>query len=405
MRRFRDFWVLLVWIGIPLLVGSLITTVIGGAGGAPPNAKLFLADQDQSIVSSLVVTFFGQDQISQLIELELVDEEEGKSRLADGEGSALLIIPVGFGDAVINENETELLLLTNPSQQILPAMIEETTSLLVDGAFYIQRIFGEEFQTISATFSPIEGESFAPQDSTVSELAVAINQKMGRISEIIFPPLLEVQTLESEENTNNESFNFGLLFFPGILLMALVWTAQGLSDDFWKEREIGTMRRLMSTPKTANSFITGKTLGTVILMGGVLLIVLSIGFLYHGLPLIKLPLSLLWLILGGLVFYALMTLVQLLSPTHKAGSMITSISTFPLLMVGGSFFPFETMPAWMTAIGKWTPNGLILDGLKNYFLDRLDTIAFLQGTLILFGAAAILLMLVAWRSRTFARGA
>ena len=28
-----------------------------------------------------------------------------------------------------------------------------------------------------------------------------------------------------------------------------------------------------------------------------------------------------------------------------------------ILFLGGSFFPFEAMPDWLAAIGRWTPNG------------------------------------------------
>ena len=37
---------------------------------------------------------------------------------------------------------------------------------------------------------------------------------------------------------------------------------------------------------------------------------------------------------------------------------------FPLAMMGGSFFPFEAMPAWMAAIGRRTPNGWAVEQLK-----------------------------------------
>lgn len=375
-----------------------------GGSGVAPTAQLLLADEDQSLVSSLVVNFFSQEQVSQFIQLEAVEREEGKARIADGDGSALLIIPEGFADAVINETKTELLLLTNPSQQILPAMIEETTSLLVDGAFYIQRVFGDELQVITTFLAPDGGEGVSPQDAEISDLAVGINQKMARLLQYIFPPLLEVQVTTAEGDVDPQSTDFALLFFPGILLMALVWTAQGLSDDLWTERELGTLRRLISSPRPVFSFVIGKIFGSAILLAGVLIIVLLIGFLYFGLPVIKLPIALIWLVLGGLIFFALMGLVQLVSPTHRAGTLITSVATFPLLMIGGSFFPFETMPGWMAAIGQWTPNGLILEILKNYFLDRLELMAFLQGFVVLLLSAAVLLSLVAWRSKSFARG-
>ena len=37
---------------------------------------------------------------------------------------------------------------------------------------------------------------------------------------------------------------------------------------------------------------------------------------------------------------------------------------FPLLMIGGSFFPLEVMPPWMARVGRWTPNGLAVAEIK-----------------------------------------
>ena len=43
---------------------------------------------------------------------------------------------------------------------------------------------------------------------------------------------------------------------------------------------------------------------------------------------------------------------------------------FPLIMIGGSFFPFEVMPAWMARIGRWTPNGLASRNVKQILFGQ-----------------------------------
>ena len=57
LRRYRrDPWSLLMWAGVPLLVGALITAVMGGVGGRPkPTAHLLVADEDQSFISNALV--------------------------------------------------------------------------------------------------------------------------------------------------------------------------------------------------------------------------------------------------------------------------------------------------------------------------------------------------------------
>ncbi len=45
---------------------------------------------------------------------------------------------------------------------------------------------------------------------------------------------------------------------------------------------------------------------------------------------------------------------------------------FPLMMVGGSFFPFEAMPAGMAFVGRMTPNGWALEQLKRILLGKVE---------------------------------
>ena len=51
---------------------------------------------------------------------------------------------------------------------------------------------------------------------------------------------------------------------------------------------------------------------------------------------------------------------------------MTSFITFPLLMIGGSFFPFEIMPDWLASVGRWTPNGWALEQLKAILAGGVD---------------------------------
>ena len=87
--------------------------------------------------------------MEEIPDAEEVPEEEGRARMAKGDGSALLIIPEGFADAVLLEEPTELVLLTNPSQNILPKIIEETLSIVADSVFYLHRLLGDQVRKIA----------------------------------------------------------------------------------------------------------------------------------------------------------------------------------------------------------------------------------------------------------------
>ncbi len=61
------------------------------------------------------------------------------------------------------------------------------------------------------------------------------------------------------------------------------------------------------------------------------------------------------------------------------------------MMAGGSFFPFETMPPWMAAIGKRTPNGWALQRLKEIVSGRADA-ADLAAPAVLVAAVIVVLL-------------
>ena len=56
LRRMADPMALLIWIGIPLVLGGLITLI--SSDGAPPRVRVLLVDQDDSFVSGLLVGAF-----------------------------------------------------------------------------------------------------------------------------------------------------------------------------------------------------------------------------------------------------------------------------------------------------------------------------------------------------------
>mgnify|MGYP001823421921 CR=1 FL=1 len=126
-RWFQDKSSFLIWLGIPFLIGGLLTSMMDGGDGGKPQGTLFIADLDDGLLSGLVAGAFGQGELGELIVVETVSVEEGTERIENGEGSGFLIIPEGFTDAFINDEPVTLTLKTNPSQTILPGIIRDIT--------------------------------------------------------------------------------------------------------------------------------------------------------------------------------------------------------------------------------------------------------------------------------------
>jgi len=357
LARWRqDKTAFLIWLGIPFLIGGLITSMIDGGGGSPTGV-LLIADQDSSLLSGFVAGAYSQDQLGELIVVEQVSIEEGEARINDGEASGFLTIPEGFQEAFLNETPVTLTLKTNPAQTILPGIIEDVTEILLDLGFYAQRLLGSEIQQIKNA-----DENGLPNDVFVSGVAVDIQHKIDKVAPMLSPPVLDVVIIEPPPAEPQP--DIALLFLPGIILMAVLFSSNSLAADYWEEREKGTLRRLVSTPGMLSGFVAGKAVAALVVMGLIATITLTIGFAYHDVAWSKFVSSLLWVSLGGVGLFAWFAALQMLFPNNQAANLVTTILLFPLMMAGGSFFPLAALPDWIAGIGRMSPNGFIVDRLS-----------------------------------------
>ncbi len=396
-RWWQDPMAALLWLGIPFLIGGLITATVDGGDGGSPTGILLIHDQDDSLLSGLVAGAYSQGQLGELISVEQVSLEEGNERIDAGEASGFLLIPDGFSAAFLQGEPVTLTLRTNPAQTILPGIIQDVTEILLDLGFYAQVLFGPEIEQIQNA-----GDDSVPDDIFAADIAVQIQGKVDTISPLLFPLAFDVEIVEPPPEEPKP--DIALLFLPGIVLMALLFAAQGLSADYWKERETGTLRRLVSTPGLLSRFVYGKALAAALVLAALGGVTLTLGFVYHDLAWNKFLPSLLWTTLSGVGLFAWFAALQMLFPTSKAANLLTSILLFPLLMMGGSFFPLDVLPDWIAAIGRLSPNGFVADRLTRELTSATAWSYDLESWTIALATTVSGLAFCTWRLRTgFAR--
>ncbi len=402
-RRLTDRWVFLYWVGIPLVIGTIVTVGTGGSAGPQPVAELVVVDEDESFVSSMLLTSFEQGELKERIRADSASREIAEQRISQGEASALLVIPSGFGQAVLRDQSTHLTLKTNPAQTILPRIVEEVLNVEVDAVFYAHRIFGEELRGIADLIDAADGAA-PPNEEAIADISVQISRVVEQVVPYLIPPAIAVEMLE-DPGSAEQPASFAFLFFPGVLMMSTLLIAQGLSGDVWSEREGGTLSRMVSMPHGLSSYLTGKLIVAGLIFLLICSLLLPAGFFYHNVSFAKLPLASVWLTLAGCLLYLLMLTIQLSCPTRKSAGLFTTLVLFPLMMLGGSFFPFETMPAWMATIGKWSPNGIMLEHLKRFLVDQHTLVGMLSVALaVVAGTCVLLAVATTMIHRSFARG-
>lgn len=396
--RRRDPAAIAIWVGIPLFIGSLFGLLFASGGGPAPQAHVLLVDEDDSFVSRFLASAAagGGTGGESPIRLERVaGRAEGQARIDAGEATALLVIPAGFGEAVLREEPAKLTLVTNPAQRILPLVVREMLEILVEAAFYAQRLAGEPLRKIAE--GPSDNDF--PSNAEIAAISTGINDALRRIRTVVFPPVITVD-FPAADLAQETSRSDGELFFPGLLIMSLVFVAQGMTEDVWTEKEGGTLRRALTTPNAPALLLGGRLLACAAIVATVAAAGLALGVFVYGFPVRSVPLALAWLIYTGCALLTFFTVAQMLGGSRRGGTLITLLILFPLVMIGGSFFPFAMMPGWMVSAGRLTPNGQAVVQLESILRGTFDPYGFAVAAFAMgIPATALFLLAARWLPR------
>ena len=358
LSRWRqDVIAIAIWLGIPLMIGGLMTALMDRGDDGGPMGTVLIADQDESLVSGFIVSAFSRGEMSELLAVQTVTVEEGTALIDAGEASGFLVIPDGFQEAFLGNTAATLTLKTNPSQTIIPGIIEDVTEILLDAGFYLRALFDSELRLID------DGDGLeVSDDAQFAAISLGIKHKFEQLEPHLNEPLFDLEVVEPPPSEPRP--DYGILFLAGVVLMSLVFAAQGLSSDFWTERDSGALQRLVSAPGVLRRFVSGKVCAAAVLMALIGGVPLLLGFLYHDIAWQKLLPSMLWITVAGVGLFAWFAALQMMLPNSRAANLLTTLIIFPLLMMGGSFFPLDALPDWLAAIGRLSPNGYVVERLS-----------------------------------------
>jgi len=193
-------------------------------------------------------------------------------------------------------------------------------------------------------------------------------------------------------NPEMHSANFMIPGITGIILYFL--TALFTALSIVREREQGTIEQLIVTPIRPLELIVAKVVPYVFIAFFDVLEVLAIGVFWFGVPVrgslgLLLALSVLFL----LTSLGIGISISSVASTQQEAMLLTFLTLFPSIFLGGFFFPIEAMPGWLQALTYVVPlrymlaiiRGIILKGVGLEILYP-EVIA-----LLIFGVAIVLL--------------
>lgn len=352
-RKWKNPFVILGFLFIPIVFTVIFGMVFGSGGeGTLPQVKIFAADNDQSLISKLLLGALTQGELNELIELEAIEEDEGRKLLDRGKASALLIIPENFGQNIWDGQSTEILLIKNPAEQFLPQIAEEILDTMTLVLSSLRHLFANELDTVREL---ADLEEFP--DEAISALSLQFKDRIDGASKYLFPPVISLKQITlSEEKEDVEDLSVQAHILPAIAVMFLLFICNAVFEDILSEKESGTLMRLRISPVNLTEYIWSKiVISTLIgiLCTSLLIILGRVLFSIHwGDPaaVVLLVLCLNILIAGFIAF-----LFSFVRTERQAGALLTTVILL-MSMLGGSMIPVENYPPVILIFSKLTLN-------------------------------------------------
>lgn len=144
---------------------------------------------------------------------------------------------------------------------------------------------------------------------------------------------------------------------PGIVAMMIMSNnLNGVAGQIASWRERGVLRRMQSTPLKSSTFIAAQITARLVLNVIQSLIVLLVGSLIFGTQVNGTWwLLMLFVILGTLTFMSIGFIIAGVAKTPESAGPISGLISFPLMFLGGVFFPVSSMPEFLQPIVKSIP--------------------------------------------------
>lgn len=166
-----------------------------------------------------------------------------------------------------------------------------------------------------------------------------------------------------------EGYNYLQFIFPGIIAMAIVFSAVQSAISIVWDREFGFLKEILVAPIPRSSIIIGKVLGsstTSIIQGLVILCMAPLVGVVLSVKSIALALAAMFLI--AVAMSSLGILIAVKVPDFESFGSLQNLVTMPMYLLSGAIFPAVGLPVWFTLILLANPLTYGVDLLRGAIL-------------------------------------
>jgi ABC-2 type transport system permease protein len=161
--------------------------------------------------------------------------------------------------------------------------------------------------------------------------------------------------------------------YPGILCIAVMFTAMFSAASIVWDREFGFLREMMVAPVRRSSIVIGKCLGGATVAGFQGLIVICLAGAVHVPydPALLLGVFALQLLLAfSVTAFGVMVAVRIKQMQSFMGVM--QMIVMPMFFISGALFPVVGLPAWLAVLNRLDPLTYAVDPMRRLVFAHLD---------------------------------
>jgi ABC-2 type transport system permease protein len=179
--------------------------------------------------------------------------------------------------------------------------------------------------------------------------------------------------LESLSSGSTGGVDLTTFMFPGVLCMALVYSAIFSAASLVWDRELGFLREVLVAPVGRWSIIAGKCLGGTTIAAGQGVLVLALAGLVH----VPYDPTLLLGLLGleVLVAFTVTAFGVMVAATIRRPQTFTSVVqmlVIPMIFLSGALYPVSDLPSGLRVVNRLTPLTYAVDPLRRLVFDHLE---------------------------------
>jgi ABC-2 type transport system permease protein len=176
--------------------------------------------------------------------------------------------------------------------------------------------------------------------------------------------------------------NLKTFLYPGILAMAVLFTAMFSAASIVWDREFGFLREMLVAPVRRSSIVIGKCLGGATVAGFQGIIVIAIAGLV-GVPYAPMLMLTVFGIQLLLAFTITAFGVMMAARVRQMQSFmaLTKMLLLPLYFLSGAMFPASNLPVWLTIANRIDPLTYAVDPMRRVVFNHLHLSAAVRAKL------------------------